>query len=63
MCSFHHRLLNLKVIGTDQDNAIYNGFPMDNTELELLLCVHFLEKCDRHKLSQLYSRRGASKKY
>ena len=62
MCSFHHRLQNLKVIGTDQDNAIYNGFPMNNTELKLLLCVHFLEKCDRDKLSQLYPRKGASKK-
>ena len=58
MCSFDHRLLHLKVIGTDQDATIYNGFSMDNPELKLLLCVYYLEKCDRHKLSQLYSKKG-----
>ena len=46
MCSFNHRLQNLKVIGTDQDVAIYNGFSMDNPELKLLLCVYHLEKSD-----------------
>ena len=54
MCSFDHRLQNLKVIGTDQDVAIYNGFSMGNPELKLLLCVYHLEQSDRHKLSQLH---------
>ena len=62
MCSFDHCLLNLLVIGTDQDAAIYNGFSMDNPELKLLLCVYHLEKCDRHKWSQLHPKKGASKK-
>ena len=42
MCSFDHRLLNLKVTGTDQDAAIYNDFFMVNSELKLLLCVYHL---------------------
>ena len=62
MFSFDHRLLNLEVIGTDQDATIYNSFSMDDPELKLLLCAHHLEKCDRHKLSQLHPREGASKK-
>ena len=37
MRSLDHRLLNLKVIGTDQDAAIYNGFSMDNPQLKLHL--------------------------
>ena len=40
---------------------MYNGFSMGNPELKLLLCVYHLEKCDRHKLSQLHSKKGASK--
>ena len=62
MCRFDHRLLNLKVIGTNQDAAIYNGFSKGNPELKLLLCVYHLEKCYRHKLSQLHPKKGASKK-
>ena len=62
MCSFDHHLLNLKVIETDQDAAIYNGFSMDNPELKLFLCVYHLEKYDRHKLSQLHPKKEASKK-
>ena len=62
MCSFNHRLQNLKVIGTNQDVAIYNGFSMDNPELKLLLCVYHLEKSDRHKLSQLHPKKGAANK-
>ena len=61
MYSFDHRLLNLKVIGTDQDDAMYNGFSMGNPELKLLPCVYHLEKCDRHKLSQLHPKKEASK--
>ena len=62
MCSFDHRLQNLKVIGTDQDIAIYHGFSMDNPELKLLLWVCHLEKSDRHKLSQLRPKKGAANK-
>ena len=40
MYSFDHRLQNLKVIGTDQDVAIYNGFSMDNPELAFM-CIPF----------------------
>ena len=43
MCSFDHHLLNLKVIGMDQDAAIYNVFSIDNPELNLLLCVYHLK--------------------
>ena len=62
MCSFDPRLQNLKVIGTDQDVAIYNGFSMGNPELKLLLCVYHLEKSDCHKLSQLHPKKGAANK-
>ena len=63
MCSFDHRLQNLKVIGTDQDVAIYKGFSMDNPELKLFLCVYHLEKPDRHKLSQLHPKKGLQIKF
>ena len=62
MYNFDHRLLILKVIGTDEDAFIYNGFSMDNLKLRLLLCVYHLDKCDRHKLSRLHSKKGAPKK-
>ena len=39
MYSFDQRVQKLKVIGTDQDMAIYNGFEVENAELKLLLCV------------------------
>ena len=64
MCSFDHSLLNLKIIGMDQDAAIYNGFSMDNLKLKLLLCVYHSEKCDRHKCgSCCIQRNGPKKKY
>ena len=62
MCSFDRRIQMLKVIGTDQDMAIYNGFSIENPELKLLLCVYHLEKSDRHKLSQLRPKKGATNK-
>ena len=62
MCSFDRRIQMLKVIGTDQDMAIYNGFSIDNPEIKLLLCVYHLEKSDRHKLSQLHPKKGATNK-
>ena len=62
MCSFDHRVEKLKVIGTDQDIAIYSGFAMDNAELKLLLCVYHLEKLNYHKLSKLNLKNGAVNK-
>ena len=53
MCSFDQRVQKLKVIGTDQNMTIYDGFAMDNVKLKLLLCVYHLEKSDRQKLSKL----------
>ena len=63
MCSFDHRLLNLKVIGTEQDAAIYNGFSMNNSELKLLLYAYHLDKCNCHKLSQFHENKGPQRKY
>ena len=62
MCSFDQRVQRLKVIGTDQDIAIYNGFAMDNAELNLLLSVYHLEKSDHHKLSKLNPKNWAANK-
>ena len=33
MCSFQSKIRSLKTIGTDQDKAIYNGFPSQTPEL------------------------------
>ena len=62
MCSFDQRVQTLKVIGTDQDMAIYNGFALDNAELKLLLCVYHLKTSDCHKLSKLNSKNGVVNK-
>ena len=53
MCSFQPKIRSLKAIGTDQDKAIYNGFSSEILELNLLLCVFYLEKGDKSKLLQL----------
>ena len=59
MCSYQSNIRLLKIIGTDQDRAIYNGFSAQIPELNLLLCLFHLEKGDRKKLLQLNPQKGA----
>ena len=58
-CSYQSNIRSLKVIGTDQGRAIYNGFLAQIPELKLLLCVFHLEKGDRKKLLQFNTQKGA----
>ena len=58
MCSFQSKIRSLKTIGTDQDKAIYNGFPSQTPELNQLLCVLHLEKGNKSKLLQLNPKKG-----
>ena len=62
MCSFQSKIKNLKTIGNDQEMAIYNGFASQIPDLNLLLCVFYLQKSDERKFLQLNPRKGASRK-
>ena len=62
MCPYQSNIRSLKIIGTDQNRAIYNGFLAQIPELNLLLCVFHLEKGDRKKLLQLNPQEGAVKR-
>ena len=53
MCSYQSNIRSLKTIRTDQDRPIYNGFLAQIPELNLLLCVFYLEKGDRKQLLQV----------
>ena len=50
MCSYQSNIRLLKIIGTDQDRAIYNGFSAQIPELNLLLCLFHLEKGNCYSL-------------
>ena len=43
----------MEEIGTDLDNAIFNGFSILAKKLEKLLCVFHLKRADKKKLSEL----------
>ena len=52
---------DLKYIGTDLENAIFNGFSSQINELKRLLCVRHLQINDKKKLSDLNtSKNGAA---
>ena len=53
MCTFHPDIKNLKIIGTDMEKAIFNGFASQSSNIRLLLCVLHLQKNDRKKISKL----------
>lgn len=52
LCSFNPSIKSLKVIGTDQEKAIFNGFSQEIENLKLLLCVFHLERTDKDKLKE-----------
>jgi len=62
MITYHPNIQKLKVIGTDQEMAIYKGFASQIPELRLLLCVFHLENTDKRKIMQLGPRKGALSK-
>ena len=51
--SLDREILNLGKIGTDLDNAIFNGFSILAKKLEKLICVFHLKRADKKKLSEL----------
>ena len=51
--SLDREILNLGKIGTDLDNAIFNGFSILAKKLEKLLCVFHLKRADKNNLSEL----------
>ena len=61
MCTFQPQIKDLKYIGTDLENAIFNGFSSQINELKRLLCVRHLQINDKKKLSDLNtSKNGAA---
>ena len=61
MCSFNSGIKDLKVLGTDNEKTIFNGFKSDADDLKLLLCVSHLEKADREKLKSFASPKDKGK--
>ena len=53
MCTYNPGIKELKVIGTDLEKAIFNGFASQIAGVKVLLCVLHLQKNDKAKLSEL----------
>ena len=53
MVSLDPEIIDLEKIGTDLDNAIYNGFSILAKNLGKLLCAFHLKRADKQKLSNL----------
>ena len=53
MCTFQPEIKDLKIIGTDLEKAIFNGFSSQISDLRLLLCTLHLLKNDKKKLSDM----------
>ena len=49
MCTYNPGIEELKVVGTDLEKAIFNGFA---SQIAVLLCVLHLQKNDKAKLSE-----------
>ena len=53
MLTYQPAISNLKTIGTDLEEAIFNGFLSQIKDLKLLLCVFHLQQKDKRKLTEL----------
>ena len=59
MFAHNPKIRDLRIIGTDQEMAIFNGFSSSLLNLHLLLCVYHLEQGDKQKISTLAHQKGA----
>ena len=59
MLTHRTAISNLKMIGTDLENAIINGFLCQIKDLKLLLCVLHLQQNDKRKLREFKPKGGS----